>query len=133
MDTGEGLILIDIAPGAEETFDATFLETTGHPVAICHGPEHATLCPLLAGHGCAEVEQAHGIVFALDLDRAQHRAILRAYRDTVPEDVPIRAVVKPGQAEKYADLLGGVAVWANSPTVAELDGFAAETEAADRT
>ena len=43
------------------------------------------------------VDSAHGIVFLLDLDRPQHRAILRRYREVVRADVPIRAVVKPGQ------------------------------------
>ena len=36
-------------------------------------------------------------------------------------------------AEHLAELLGGVQVWTHEPTVGELDGFAAEVEAADRT
>jgi len=45
------------------------------------------------------------------------------------EDVPIVAVVAPEQEEKYADVLRGVQVWTHPPTIADLDGFAAQTEA----
>jgi len=131
-DPREGLILVDVVDPDSEVFDRDFLERVGHRVVVCHGPEHATLCPLLAGAGCQEVDDAHGIVFALDLDRPQHRAILRRYREVTRPDVPIRAVVRPGQAEQYADLLGTVEVWEHEPTAAELDGFAAEVEASDR-
>jgi hypothetical protein len=132
MDEHEGLILVDVAPGDDATFDRDILERMGHRVVVCHGPSHGTLCPLLAGHGCADFEGAHGIVFALDLDRPQHRAILQRYQELTRDDVPIRAVVRPGQAEKYADLLAGVETWTSMPNVAQLDGLAAETEAADR-
>jgi hypothetical protein len=36
------------------------------------------------------------------------------------------------QAEQYRDELAGVEVWTHEPTVADLDGFAAEVEATDR-
>ncbi len=39
------------------------------------------------------------------------------------------AVVAPEQEEKYADVLRGVQVWTHPPTIADLDGFAAQTEA----
>jgi hypothetical protein len=127
-----GLILIDVTPGTGGEFDRSFLERTGHDVVVCHGPEHGELCPLLAGTGCDMVDRAHGIVFALDLDRAQHRAILQRYRDVTRPEVPIRVVVRPGQRAKYADLLTEFDAWEHEPTVAELDGFAAGVEAADR-
>jgi hypothetical protein len=101
-------------------------------VVVCHGPAHDELCPLLAGTGCEMVEKAHGIVFSLDLDVAQHRMILQRYREVTRAEVPIHAVVRPGQREKYADLLGAFEVWEHDPTVADLDGFAASVEAADR-
>jgi hypothetical protein len=132
MDADRGVILIDVAPGVGADFDRSFLEKTGHPVVMCHGPAHASLCPILSGVGCQDVMDAHGIVFVLDLDRPQHRAILDRYRDVVRDDVPIRAVVKPGQRERYAQLLDRVEVWEHEPTAADLDGFAAEVEAADR-
>ncbi len=132
MDNEHGLILIDVAPGEAANFDRHFMERTGHPVVVCHGPDHGSLCPILAGVGCQAVADAHGIVFVLDLDRAQHRAILARYRDVMRPEVPIRAVVHPGQRERYAAVLDRVEVWEHEPTVADLDGFAAEVEAADR-
>jgi hypothetical protein len=128
-----GMILIDVIPGSEGEFDRSFLESTGHKVVVCHGPGHDELCPLLAGTGCEMVDDAHGIVFALDLDREQHRAILQRYREVTRPELPIRAVVRPGQREQYADLLADFEVWEHEPTVAELDGFAANVEAAERT
>jgi hypothetical protein len=132
MDKPFGKILIDITPGDDGEFDRSFLERTGHEVVICHGPDAGALCPLLAGAGCEKVEGAHGIVFALDLDDAQHRQILRRYRKVVAPDVPIRAIVRPGQRSQYAELIEQFEVWEQEPTVADLDGFAAEAEAVDR-
>ncbi len=127
-----GLILLDVTPGTGGEFDRSFLERTGHDVVVCHGPEHGGLCPLLAGTGCDMVDRAHGIVFALDLECAQHRAILQRYRDVTRPEVPIQVVVRPGQRAKYAELLTEFEAWEHEPTVAELDGFAAGVEAADR-
>jgi hypothetical protein len=127
----DGVILLDVASGTD-TFDQDLLERLGHPVRMCHGPDHGTLCPLLAGRGCAEFESAHGVIFELDLDRPQHRAILRRYRELARPDVPIRAVILAGQAERYASLLRDIEVLTHESTVADLDGFASEVEAADR-
>ena len=132
MATDQGTILVDIAPGESARFDREFLERNGHPVMMCPGPAEHALCPLLAGTGCQMVSDAHGIVFVLDLDREQHRAILDRYCDVVRPDVPIRAVVRPGQRDRYADLLDRVEVWEHEPTVADLDGLLCEVEAADR-
>ncbi len=126
----EGLIL-DVTP-ADGDFDKDFLEKLGHPVLVCHGPEMGHLCPILRD-GCEMVNSAHGVVFQLDLERAQHRAILRRYQEVVADDVPIVAVVRPGQRSKYGELLAGVHIWETEPTASELDGFAAEVEAADWT
>jgi hypothetical protein len=129
-ETG-GLVLLDVSAEGG-SFDRDLLERLGHPVRVCHGPDHGVLCPLLAGRGCGEFEGAHGILFELDLDRPQHRAILRRYRDLARPELPIRAVVAPGQAERYAELLGDIEVLTHDATVADLDGFASEVEAADR-
>ena len=130
-DLREGVILLDIPPGVHGEFDVSFLERTGHPVVICHGPGDR-VCPLLGGQGCTKYDAAHGIVFELDLDLAQHRAIVERYRAVSAPDLPIRVVVRPGQAQQYRDMLARVEVWTAEPTVAELDGFAARVEAADR-
>jgi hypothetical protein len=127
-----GLVLLDVAPGMDGEFDRSMLERLGHPVTVCNGPEVKTLCPILGGKGCEQFGAAHGVVFALDLERPQHREILRTYGELRREDLPIRVVCSPEQAVRYADLLRDVEVWDHEPTVAELDGFAAEVEAADR-
>ena len=125
----EGVIL-DVTPGGAH-FEQDFLERLGHPVLVCHGPGEV-VCPLLDEGSCELLESAHGVVFQLDLERPDHRAILRRYQAVLAEGTPIRAVVKPGQEETYADLLAGVQVWSHEPSVGELDGFAAQVEAADR-
>lgn len=126
----EGLIL-DVTP-ADGDFDRDFLERLGHPVLVCHGPEMGHLCPILKGE-CEMVSSAHGVVFQLDLERPQHRAILKRYQEVLAEDIPIAAVVRIGQKAKFGELLAGVQTWEAEPTVSELDGFAAEVEAADWT
>jgi len=125
----ESYILFDI-PGGQTPVDREFLESLGHPVEVCHGPGEAQ-CPLVSGEGCPLAEGAHGIVFELDLDRPQHRAILRKYKTFLPEDTPIRVSVRPGQEQEYADLLHGLRVWAHTPVAGDLDAIAAEVEAAD--
>ncbi len=127
MDS-EGLIL-DVTP-ADGGFDRDFLEKLGHPVLVCHGPEMGHLCPILKD-GCEMVNSAHGIVFQLDLERPQHRAIVKRYKEVVSDDTPLVAVVREGQRQKFHDLLQGMYVWEGEPTASELDGFAAEVEAAD--
>jgi hypothetical protein len=131
-DWHEGRVLLDVPPGAAGEFDGAMLERMGHPVHVCHGPTGDASCPLLSGSGCPLFDEAHGIVFELDLGREQHRDILRRYQELAGPDVPIRVVVDPADAERNADLLRGVEVWPHDPTVADLDGFAARVEAADR-
>ena len=127
----ESRILLDVRGGDRE-FVESFLERIGHPVTTCSGPDPGTICPLLSGEGCTKFEDAHGIVFELDLDRPQHRAILEHYAELRQPELPIRVVVRPEQKVTYAALLADVEVWDHEPTVAELDGFAANVEAVDR-
>ena len=91
-DWHEGAVLLDVSPGDDGEFDRATLERMGHPVLVCHGPAAEELCPLLGGDGCPKFEQAHGIVFKLDLDREQHRSIVRRYRQLARPDVPIRVL-----------------------------------------
>jgi hypothetical protein len=130
----QGVILLDVSPGEAEVFDVSFLERMGHPVLVCHGPGTKP-CPLLGGEGCSKFDAAHGIVFQLDLDHPHHphhRDILMRYRAVARPDLPIRMVVAPGQAGRFSELMNDVEVWTHEPTAAELDGFAARVEAADR-
>ncbi len=129
----KGPILIDVSATGDAGYARQFLEKIDHPVMVCHGPGDGVVCPILTGQGCDMVDSAHGIVFEFDLDKPLHREILAAYQENVPEDVPIRVVVKPGQEKRYPELLRGVSVWAHEPSIGELDGFAAEVEAADET
>lgn len=125
-----GYILFDVPEGVEPA-DAEFLERLGHPVKVCHGPAPGKLCPILSGEGCPLASGAHGIVFELDLDRPQHRAILRRYVEVLRSDLPIRVAVRPGQEVQYQKLLRGLKVWSHEPVAGDLDGLVAEVEAAD--
>ncbi|MFQ5522058.1 MAG: hypothetical protein ACE5F5_00575 [Acidimicrobiia bacterium] len=125
-----GAVLVDIP--ADESVDVDFLESLGHSVIVCHGPPPKSLCPILAGKGCPKADGAHGVVFLLDLDRPQHRAILKKYKESLPEDVPITVRATPEQAKRYADLQAGLEVWTHDPGIADLDRLAAEVEAADQ-
>ena len=127
----DGLILLDVPAGTESAFDESFLARNGHPVQVCRGPVAEGACPLLAGAGCAKFDQAQGIVFKLDLGHPQHRAVLDRYRRLARPGVPIRVLVRPDQAARYGSVLEGVQVWTHEPSVADLDGFAAQVEASD--
>jgi len=127
----EGMILLDVSAGSDD-FERDILERFGHAVTVCHGPGNE-LCPLLAGKGCDDFARAHGVIFELDLDQPQHRAIAQRYRDLARADVPIRVVTTSEQATRYAEELCGIEVVAHISSVADLDGFAAQVEAADRT
>ena len=131
MSESGSYVLFDI-PQGERPVDSEFLLRLGHPVEVCHGPGGERVCPLVAGQGCPLAENAHGIVFELDLDRPAHRAILRKYESDLRDDIPIRVVVRPGQEREYASLLKGVKVWTHVPVAGDLDALAAEVEAADK-
>ena len=125
-------VLVDC--GSDRTTQSTLLERLGHHVEVCPGPANATLCPILKGEFCEKVAAASGVIFDLDLDRAQHRAILAEYQEILGPDIPIRAVVRPEDVQKYAELLAGVQVWTHEPTASDIDGFAALVESIeDRT
>ena len=126
-----GTILLDSPPDLDETPIVSVLSRLSHPVELCHGPDDGPPCPILAGERCEKLSRAHGIIFCLDLDRAEHREILREYRRQVPTNVPLRVVVQPGQDRTYAELLRGIPVWTPEPGPLELDAFAAMVEAAD--
>jgi nucleotide-binding universal stress UspA family protein len=132
-DAYQGPILL-VLPEAADDFAATMLERMDHPVRTCHGPGAAEDCPLLHDEACPWYDEAHGIVFALDLTAPAHREILHEYQRHAADhgrDLPIRVVVPPG-SPPLAELLDEVETWEHEPTIAELDGFACEVEAVDR-
>ena len=108
--------------------DASFLEQLGHRVMVCQGPAHGSICPILTGEGCELAENAEGVVFELDLDRPQHRAILSKYKQSLRSDVPIQVVVRPEQIEANQELLRGLSVLTHPPVAGDLDALAAEVE-----
>ncbi|MDX1469609.1 MAG: hypothetical protein R3258_09725 [Acidimicrobiia bacterium] len=125
----EDNILFDV-PNGVDPVDKGFLEQLGHGVLVCHGPGPKQLCPILSGEGCSLAEGASGIVFELDLDRPQHRAILKKYKESLRSDLPIHVAVRPGQETVYPGLLQGLKVWTHTPVAGDLDALAAEVEAA---
>jgi len=131
MSESGSYVLFDI-PMGDTPVDSEFLVGLGHPVEVCHGPGGEHECPLVAGEGCPLAENAHGIVFELDLARPEHRAILLKYKSSLRDDMPLRVVVRPGQEEEYAFLLRGLKVWTHTPVAGDLDAIAAEVEAADK-
>jgi hypothetical protein len=122
-----GAILIDSATRPDLDYDLRFLEALGHEVVVCPGPAWNELCPILAGDVCLRLEAADGVIFALDLERPQHRAILRQYRERLGS-VPLQVVVRPDQCERYAADIGATPTWTRSPSTLDLDEFSAEVE-----
>ena len=118
----EQSIILDVTAN-DGAFETRFLQPLGHPVLVCHGPDIGKACPIL-NQESDTIEDAHGVVFQLDLDRPQHRAILRRYQEVLAEDVPLRAVVGPGQEEEYAELLAGVHVVIAEMGAGDLDALA---------
>lgn len=132
-DNDIGMIL-DVTPGDYEEFERHLLEGMGHRVEVCRGPDgQRGTCPMLEGQTCSKIDEAHGVVFKLDLDRRDHREILARYKRTLPDGAPIAVALQPGQEDAHAELLEGIYVWNHQPTSADLDGFAALVEAADDT
>jgi len=83
MTDYSGLILdVTVTDAAQ---DKEFLERLGHPVLVCHGPDWGRACPIIRGQ-CPMVESAHGVIFQLDLDRPQHRVILKRYQESLDVD-----------------------------------------------
>jgi hypothetical protein len=126
-----GAILIDVSAVDEDSIDRSFFQGIGHPVLVCHGPPRGSLCPILMGKDCSFIDAAHGVIFELDLDRQQHRAILERYKAIVSDQVPLRVVIRPGQEEEHAEFLDGVEVWTERPSRQDLDGFVASVDAFD--
>ena len=119
-------VILDVNPDADALgWEQDWLGRLDLPVVTCRGPHESWRCPLLAGRPCGKVERADGILFQLDLDRPDHREILRRYTEL---DVPIRVVVAPDQAVRYRDLLRPVEVFTPPIGPAKLDAFAAEVE-----
>lgn len=125
-------ILVD-SPDGQAVFDRDILERMGHGILACHGPNSGTICPILESGHCDLVDNAHGVIFQLDLDEPQHREILERYVEELEPGIPMRVKVRAGQDQRYSDLLDGMEVWTEEPSVTDLDAFSSRVEAYERT
>lgn len=129
MDRTAAPTILEVNPHPEELdWDQEFLGRMEIPMLRCRGPHGPGKCPILQGKSCGKIEKADGILFQLDLDREDHREILRLYIEML--DVPIRAVVSDEQQQRYAELLKDVEVVTPPVGPSMLDAFAAEVESA---
>jgi len=114
-------------------FDREILARMGHGILACHGPDSGTICPILDGGHCDLVDDAHGVIFQLDLDEETHRDILRRYVAELEPGIPLRVKVREGQDLRFPDLLEGMEVWTEDPSITDLDAFSSRDEAYERT
>lgn len=129
MDRTAAPTILEVNPHPEELdWDQEFLGRMEIPMLRCTGPHGPGKCPILRGQPCGKIQKADGILFQLDLDREDHREILRLYIEML--DVPIRAVVSEEQQQRYAELLKDVEVVTPPVGPSMLDAFAAEVESA---
>jgi hypothetical protein len=84
------------------------LEAAGLTVSICGGPDAlpGRVCPLVGGKSCPMVDAADVVVHDLDLDKAEHRAVLRTLR-RVHSDTPVVLELPQSTARDHAVLLDG--------------------------
>jgi len=125
-------ILVD-SPDGQAVFDRDILSRMGHGILACHGPGVGTVCPILEDGHCGLVDDAHGVIFQLDLEEERHRDLLARYVEELDPDIPLRVKVRPGQEERYRELLDGMEVWTSEPSVTDLDAFSSRVEAYERT
>jgi hypothetical protein len=120
-------VILDVNPDPEALeWEQEFLTRLDVPVIGCCGPDARGGCPLLVGEPCPKIEAADGVIFQLDLDKADHRRILAMYAQQL--DVPIRIVVSEEQRRRWAHLVDMVEVFVPPVGPATLDAFAAEVE-----
>ena len=118
-------VILDVNPDPEALhWEDDWLGRQDVDVVTCEGPHEPGGCPLLRGEPCGKIKKADGILFQLNLQRADHRKILQTYAENL--DIPIRAVVSEGDKEEFADLLADVEVVTPPVGPSSLDGFAAE-------
>jgi hypothetical protein len=118
-------VVLDVNPNPESLdWEQEWLTRTGLPVIRCCGPEVQGGCPILDNGRCRKSHEADGVIFQLDLDRPEHRRILRKYIRQLY--VPIRVVATPEQEKRWAHLLQFVEIFNPPIGPAKLDAFAAE-------
>ena len=119
--------ILDVNPHPEDlAWEQDFIDRLDDDVVPCCGPKVQGGCPILHGDHCSKLEGADGVLFQLNLDREDHRAILTRYTELL--EVPIRVVCTPEQAKRWGSLLADVEVTTPPMGPAALDAFAAEVE-----
>ena len=120
-------VILDVNPDPDALhWEEDWLERQDVDVVRCGGPHAPGDCPLLEGKACGKIAKADGILFQLNLERPDHRQILKTYSEML--DIPIRAVVSEADRDQYRDLLTEVEVVTPPMGPAGLDAFAAEVE-----
>jgi hypothetical protein len=120
-------IILDVNPDPDALqWEEDWLERQDVDVVRCGGPHTPGDCPLLEGKACGKIVKADGILFQLNLERSDHRQILKTYSETL--DIPVRAVVSEADRDRYRDLLAEVEVVTPPMGPAALDAFASEVE-----
>jgi hypothetical protein len=118
-------VILDVNPHPEALeWEQEWLTRMGFPVIPCCGPERQGGCPILGNGRCKRIDEADGVIFQLDLDRAEHRRILTQYIRQLY--VPIRVVATRDQQARWAHLLQFVKVFNPPVGRGTLDAFTAE-------
>jgi hypothetical protein len=118
-------VVLDVNPDPDALgWEQEWLTRAGLPVIPCCGPEVEGGCPILNNGRCNKIYDADGVIFQLDLDRPEHRLILRKYIRQLY--VPIRVVVTKEQQKRWAHLLQFVEVFNPPVGPTTLGAFAAE-------
>lgn len=72
-------IIIESRRWSAAEAQAEALQAAGMDPIVCTGPtDHGGACPLLVGETCPVVADADAVVYDLDLDRDDDRAVLRS-------------------------------------------------------
>ena len=98
------LVIEDASP-AYRLADFDAFTDAGFDVAWCSGPDHDA-CPLVATGQCELAGAADVVLFGLDLDEADARAVLRAH-DDMARDRPVVLEVPRQRMGAHEELTDG--------------------------
>lgn len=104
-------VVIENADPASREAERRALRARGLDVVDCGGPRDLGVagCPVVTSGRCSLVEHADVVLFDLDLDNEDDRAVLAAMRAAHP-DVPVVLEVPTAKARRHAGVLAGLTV-----------------------
>ena len=110
-------VLLEAPEGAEAAVLWGVLDDAGYRVSWCPGPEGppAAWCPLLGGCRCSLVASADVVVFALGLDNASCRHVLKEMGRLHPE-MAVIVEAHPSEAAQWGTLLQNHTVLSAPPS-----------------